>query len=75
MRYSCRFVELIVSVSNLNRQPALVDGCRFVELVCFESATESATGNSVAGCQFVEPILPVSNLNRQPAISCRWPIR
>ena len=67
-----------------NRQ--VVAGCRFVELVCFESATESATGKLpveswignrqlVASCRFVEFILSVSNLNRQPATSCRLPIR
>ena len=37
-----RFVELILSVWNLNQQPAT--SCRFVKRVCIESATESATG-------------------------------
>ena len=40
---SCRFVELILSVSNLNRQPAT--SWRFIELVCIESTSESATGD------------------------------
>ena len=82
----CRFVELKVSVSNLNRQPAT--GCRFVELVCFKTATESIRwtclfrignwiGNQqlVAGCRFFELILSVSNQNRQPATSFRLLIR
>ena len=66
-----------------NRQLVAVAGCRFVEIVRFESATESTSGNLlpveswignrllVATCLFVELILSVSNLNRLPATSCQ----
>ena len=60
---SCRFVELIFSVSNLNRQAST--SCRLVELVCIESATESATDNWLPVADSLN--LSVSNrqLNRQ----------
>ena len=66
---SCRFVELVLSVSNLNRQPAT--SCQLpIRWTClYWIGNWIGNRQLVASCRFVEIILCVSNrqLNRQPA--------
>ena len=88
----CRFVELLLSVSNLNRHPAT--GYRFVELILSVSNLNRQPATScqlpirwtclyrfgnwignrqpVASYRFDELILFISNLNRQVVASCRY---
>ena len=72
----CRFVEFILSVSNLNRQPA--SSCQLPTRWTCLHRIGNWIGNRqlvAAGCRFVELILSVSNLNRQPTTNCQVPIR
>ena len=72
---SCRFFELILSISNLNRQPATSYQLPIRWTCLYRIGNWIDNRKLVASCRFVELVLSVSNLHRKPASSCRLPIR